>query len=140
MFSNDFMECLKLSNLLRDGDALLVWHGVTLLGDDCPALLLLHHLALLLIVSLARENNQARNIEFLFQNMVLLQVSLSLCNVYSISCLALVLQHSGALLLTHGPADRLVHWNQTDQEIFFLILNFVTCLANRLWYRGTHIL
>ena len=71
MFNNDFMECLKLSNLLRDRDALLVWHGVTLLGDDCPALLLLHHLALLLIVSLARENNQARNIEFLFQNMVL---------------------------------------------------------------------
>ena len=41
-------------NLLRDGDALLVWHGVTLLGDDCLALLLLHHLALLLVVSLAR--------------------------------------------------------------------------------------
>ena len=105
-------------NLLRDGDALLVWHGVTLLGDDCPALLLLHHLALLLVVSLARENNQARNFEFLFQNMIPLQVSLSLCNVYSISCLALVLQHSGALLLTHGPAGRLVHWNQTRSRDF----------------------
>ena len=54
------MTSWNVSNLLRDGDALLVWHGVTLLGDDCLALLLLHHLALLLVVSLERENNQAR--------------------------------------------------------------------------------
>ena len=132
------MTSWNVSNLLRDGDALLVWHGVTLLGDDCPALLLLHHLALLLVVSLARENNQARNIEFLFQNIVLSIINpfvtftvypaLHWCSSTVVHCFSLTALQAGSYTGI-----------RQDQEIF-LILNFVTCLANRLWYRGTHIL
>ena len=50
-----------ISNLLRDSDALLVGDSPALLGDDSPTLLLLHHLALLLVVSLSQENNPAEN-------------------------------------------------------------------------------
>ena len=48
-------------NLLRDSDTLLVGDSAALLGDDSPTLLLLHHLALLLVVSLSQENNPAEN-------------------------------------------------------------------------------
>ena len=48
---------LIVSDLLRDRDTLLVGDSAALLGEDSPALLLLHHLALLLVVSLPQEND-----------------------------------------------------------------------------------